>query len=105
MADLTNISGLNNLSPLKDSLSNNKNNSAQTSLDDKFANVLKKSINAVDEEEKASERAIADLSTGNVKDLHQAAIALSKAENSMKVMMEVRNKALSAYKEVIKTQI
>ena len=48
---------------------------------------------------------MADMATGQIKDLHQAAIAIGKAENSMKLMLEVRNKAISAYKELIKTQI
>ena len=51
------------------------------------------------------EKALADLATGQVKDLHQAALALNKAETSMKMMLEVRNKALSAYKEIMRTQI
>jgi len=40
-----------------------------------------------------------------VKDLHQAAIAIGRAETSMKLMLEIRNKALSAYKELKQTQI
>ncbi|MBP1681612.1 MAG: fliE [Proteobacteria bacterium] len=48
---------------------------------------------------------MADLATGEVKDLHQAAIAINKAETSMKMMLEIRNKALSAYKEIARTQI
>ena len=41
----------------------------------------------------------------NAKDVHQAAIAIGKAETSMKLMLEIRNKALSAYKEISRTQI
>ena len=32
-------------------------------------------------------------------------IAMQKADTSLKMMMEVRNKLLSAYQEVIKTQV
>ncbi|OHE06697.1 MAG: flagellar hook-basal body complex protein FliE, partial [Sulfurimonas sp. RIFCSPLOWO2_12_FULL_34_6] len=46
-----------------------------------------------------------DMATGQVKDLHQAALAIGKAETSMKLMLEIRNKALSAYKELGRTQI
>jgi flagellar hook-basal body complex protein FliE len=35
-------------------------------------------------------------------DLRQAALAIDKAENSMKLMLEVRNKALDAYKELLR---
>ena len=52
-----------------------------------------------------SDQSMADMATGQIKDIHQAAIAIGKAENSMKLMLEVRNKAISAYKELIKTQM
>ncbi|EPT6503386.1 flagellar hook-basal body complex protein FliE, partial [Campylobacter jejuni] len=53
----------------------------------------------------SGEAAMTDIATGQVKDLHQAAIAITKAESSMKFMLEVRNKAISAYKEITRTQI
>ena len=52
-----------------------------------------------------ADRAMAAIATGEVKDLHQAAIAINKAETSMKLMLEIRNKALNAYKEISRTQI
>jgi len=45
------------------------------------------------------------MATGQVKDLHQAALAIGKAETSMKLMLEIRNKALNAYKELGRTQL
>jgi flagellar hook-basal body complex protein FliE len=70
-----------------------------------FAKHLKSAINEVNSIQRDSEQAIADLATGQVKDLHQAALAISKAETSMKLMLEIRNKALNAYKEVSRTRI
>jgi flagellar hook-basal body complex protein FliE len=70
-----------------------------------FADVLRNSLGEVNQQQKTSEKAMADIATGQVKDLHQAAIAIDKAEISMKTMLEVRNKALSAYKEILRTQI
>lgn len=70
-----------------------------------FSQMLKDSIDHVNALQKESEKAMGDLATGNVKDLHQAAIAIGKAEMSMKMMLEVRNKAISAYKEILRTQI
>lgn len=74
-------------------------------LDKSFASVLKKAVDEVNTRQQQSEQALADIATGQVKDLHQAAIAIGKAENSMKLMLEVRNKAISAYKEILRTQI
>lgn len=70
-----------------------------------FANELKSAINDVNKMQIDSEKAMSDIATGQVKDLHQAAIAIDKAELSMKLMLEVRNKALNAYKEITRTQL
>jgi flagellar hook-basal body complex protein FliE len=70
-----------------------------------FGDALKQALDATNEEQVNSEKAMTDLATGEVKDLHQAAIAIGKAELSMKMMLEVRNKAISAYKEISKTQM
>jgi flagellar hook-basal body complex protein FliE len=70
-----------------------------------FGDILKNSIEEVNDYQKKGEQAMADIATGEVKDLHQAALAIGKAETSMKLMLEVRNKAISAYKEIQRTQI
>lgn len=70
-----------------------------------FSKLLKKSIDELNQAQETSDKALADMATGQIKDLHQAAIAIGKAETSMKLMLEVRNKAISAYKEILRTQI
>ena len=72
---------------------------------DDFSKILEQSIAEINDSQVKGDRAMADIATGEVKDLHQAAIAINKAETSMKLMLEIRNKALSAYKEISKTQI
>lgn len=76
---------------------------APNSLD--FAAVLDNSLKELNEIQVTADKAVADLATGEVKDLHQAAIAIGKADTSMQLMLEIRNKALSAYKEISRTQI
>ncbi|MDD6055265.1 MAG: flagellar hook-basal body complex protein FliE [Helicobacter sp.] len=70
-----------------------------------FGSMLKDAVDEVNAYQKTTEQAMADMATGQIKDLHQAAVVIGKAENSMKLMLEVRNKAISAYKELIKTQM
>jgi len=91
-SDLTNSSNAQNPSPLNEG-------------GESFADVLKRSINETNTLQVDAEKASTDIATGQVKDLHQAAIAIGKAESSMKLMLEVRNKAVSAYKEILKTQM
>ena len=70
-----------------------------------FSKILKESLEEMNDVQVKGDRAMADIATGQVKDLHQAAIAINKAETNMKMMLEIRNKALSAYKEIARTQI
>lgn len=70
-----------------------------------FMDSMKEALDEVNTQQKTSEQALSDVATGQIKDLHQAAIAIGKAETSMKVMLEVRNKAINAYKEILRTQI
>jgi flagellar hook-basal body complex protein FliE len=102
MADITNISGLSSAELLAKKSSQNK--SAEGAGQD-FASLLKAGVDDVNKMQKTSEKAMSDIATGQVKDLHQAAIAIDKAEMSMKLMLEVRNKAVSAYKEILRTQM
>ena len=72
---------------------------------DAFAQSLKSAMNDVNDMQVTSEKAMSDIATGQVKDLHQAALAIDKAEISMKLMLEVRNKALNAYQQISRTQM
>ncbi len=95
---------LQSISPLSiaDSISSKKD--AQPEGGD-FFSILQSTIGEVNEKQKKADTALGEIATGQVKDLHQAAISIDKAEISMKVMLEVRNKAINAYKELLKTQI
>ncbi|WP_428738336.1 flagellar hook-basal body complex protein FliE [Sulfurimonas sp.] len=98
--NINNISGLSTA----DLLNNNTKTTSKNSGVD-FAKELKSAINETNALQEDKENAIADLATGQVKDLHQAAMAIGKAETSMKLMLEIRNKALNAYKEISRTQL
>ena len=87
-------------------MANKANNNAQDkNIGDEFAKMLKNEIEDLNTTQEKGEAAMTDIATGQVKDLHQAAIAITKAESSMKFMIEVRNKAINAYKEITRTQI
>jgi flagellar hook-basal body complex protein FliE len=97
-------SSIDKLSSLNKMLSTAEKGDATKGSDD-FSKILQQSIAEINNTQVKGDRAMADIATGEVKDLHQAAIAINKAETSMKLMLEIRNKALSAYKEISKTQI
>ena len=100
MSNINGISGTSTAELLKQ-----KDKLEKGSGSDAFAQHLKSALNEVNELQVDSEKAIGDMATGQVKDLHQAALAIGKAETSMKLMLEIRNKALNAYKELGRTQL
>ena len=77
----------------------------KSSSDIDFGDILKKEIDSTNQLLEKSEKAQADIATGQVEDLAKASITIQKAEMKMKMMLEVRNKAINAYKELMKTQI
>ncbi|HEY9203137.1 MAG TPA: flagellar hook-basal body complex protein FliE [Sulfurimonas sp.] len=99
MSSIENISGVSSAELLK------QKSKAEGVGGEDFAKTLKSAINEVNELQEKGDKAIGDMATGQVKDLHQAALAIGKAETSMKLMLEIRNKALSAYKELGRTQL
>jgi flagellar hook-basal body complex protein FliE len=94
---------ISSISPISIAGVSNKTPSENTGGD--FLSILKASLGEVNNMQIRGDEALRDIATGQVKDLHQAAIAIDKAEISMKMMLEIRNKALSAYKEILRTQI
>lgn len=70
-----------------------------------FGNVLKEAIGEVDKLQKEAGEAINDMVVGKERDIHKTMIALEKAEVSFQLMMQVRNKIISAYEEVMRMQV
>ena len=80
-------------------------NKTNKSKNDDFEQILKKELDETNNALLNAEKLEDGIATGKVKDLSSATITIQKAELQMKMMLEVRNKAISAYKELLKTQI
>lgn len=70
-----------------------------------FKDIMKSAMGSVDLAQHTADSAIQQAINGESTDIHDTMIAMQKADTSLKLMMEVRNKLLEAYQEVIKTQI
>jgi flagellar hook-basal body complex protein FliE len=68
-----------------------------------FDAVLKDAVGKVAEIQSEAEKAVKELASGG--DITQAVIAMEKADMSFQVMVEVRNKLLTAYEEIMRMQI
>ena len=66
-----------------------------------FSKVLKGNLNKVNNLQKESDLLTQKLATGEVENVHDVMIAAQKAEMSLNFMMEVRNKAIQAYQQMM----
>ena len=70
-----------------------------------FGDMLKSAISATNELQKQSDVEIQKLMTGETQDLHTTMLAVQKADLSFQMMMQVRNKLLQAYQEIMRMQV
>jgi flagellar hook-basal body complex protein FliE len=70
-----------------------------------FADTLKSAIGNVNQLQKASDKAAQDLATGRTDNVADVMIATEKADIALRVMVQVRNKIIDAYQEIMKMQV
>jgi flagellar hook-basal body complex protein FliE len=66
-----------------------------------FMDTLSESLKEVNQMQVDADKAIEGLITGKSQNLHETMITMSKAEVAMKLTLQVRNKVVDAYKEVM----
>jgi flagellar hook-basal body complex protein FliE len=69
-----------------------------------FGNLLSEAIQQVNDVEKSSQGELQKF-LSNESDLHSVMISLEKADLSFQTMMQVRNKFVQAYQEIMKAQV
>ncbi|MDY7034123.1 MAG: flagellar hook-basal body complex protein FliE [Thermodesulfobacteriota bacterium] len=77
----------------------------QTGTSESFADTLKHSIENVNNLQNEADQAIQELMVGKTKDIHKTMIAMEKADISFRMMMQVRNKIVEAYDEIMRMQV
>jgi len=83
---------------------NNKvDQSSQSELN--FKDMLKDAVNEVNDAQVKGYDAMEGIATGKVKNLQEAVQKIEEAELSLKLGLEVKNKAISAYKEIKNMQV
>jgi flagellar hook-basal body complex protein FliE len=69
-----------------------------------FHEVLDSAIDQIQQLQGEAENKVARVLTGNGSDVHSAMIAVERADLSFQLMMQVRNKIVSAYEEISRMQ-
>lgn len=83
----------------------NGSTSSATSVGKSFSDTLSEAIGNVNELHKVSDKKAEMLATGKTDDVADVMIAAEKADIALKVMVQVRNKVIDAYNEIMKMQV
>jgi len=70
-----------------------------------FASTLKGAIQSVDNLQKDADLKMQQLATGKNTNIHETMIATEKADIALRLMVQVRNKIIEAYQEIMKMQV
>ena len=97
-----------NVSSITDSIGSlglSANNKIEQTQGKSFQNMLNDAISEVNDVQVQGYNAMEGIATGKVTNLQEAVQRIEEAELSMKLALEVKNKALNAYKEIMRMQV
>jgi flagellar hook-basal body complex protein FliE len=70
-----------------------------------FGQILKSTINQVEQSNQQAETLVSKFLAGEDNEIHNTVIATQKADLQFDLFMQVRNKMVSAYSEIMKMQL
>lgn len=70
-----------------------------------FLDLLEKGIQEVNSSSLEAEKSSMDLATGKSSNIHETMLAVAKAELGFNMMVQMRNKMIEAYQEVMRMQV
>jgi flagellar hook-basal body complex protein FliE len=97
LSSISSVQGMQGVNPLA-----NKKDAASG---ESFGDLLNQSLQEVNESQVKGYKAMEEIATGKVENLQQAVQKIEEAELSLKLALEVKNKALAAYKDISKMQV
>ncbi len=93
------ISGVQNLQNTA-----NMANTQNVKSDSDFGKILSDAIKSVNDEQKSVEQLSDDFAQGKVSNIHELVVEAEKASISLRLTVEVRNKIVDAYREIMRMQ-
>ena len=82
-----------------------KNKTSENKDSTSFTDLLKEGIDDVNNIQKKSEKMATEMAVGKNGNLHETMLATTYADLSFNFMVQVRNKALEAYQEVMRMPV
>jgi flagellar hook-basal body complex protein FliE len=73
--------------------------------DTSFGTIFERLLGDVNSQQLASNQAINDLALGKTDDLHNVMLTVAKADISFRMCLEIRNRLIDAYQEIMRMQV
>lgn len=70
-----------------------------------FGSIVKDAVESIDATQKEADQEIAKAVTGESPDIHKTIIALQSADLKFQLGLQVRNKLVGAYEEIMRMQV
>lgn len=74
-------------------------------IDETLAKTFKNIFEKTEQKLQIADQTVLKANTGDSVDLHELMIAMEKADISLRLMVQVRNKAVDAYHEIMRMQV
>jgi flagellar hook-basal body complex protein FliE len=70
-----------------------------------FSDMLADAVSQTNEAQLDADKAAVALQTGKAENLHEVMLSMEEADISMRLLVQMRNKALDAYQEIMRMQV
>ncbi|MCF6291624.1 MAG: flagellar hook-basal body complex protein FliE [Desulfobacterales bacterium] len=70
-----------------------------------FSRTLRSAVAQVNRNQMTADHAVENFQIGESRNLHEVMIAVEKADISLRMMVQVRNKVIEAYQEIMRMQV
>ncbi len=70
-----------------------------------FADILKQAIGEVNQLQKEAKQVLEDFATGKEENIEKVVATIERADVALRILTEVRNRAIEAYQEIMRMQV
>ncbi len=95
----------NRLREIRENLQSDKASSSDGSSGASFGDFLKNLATEANTSQIIANQKVDEVAAGRSKDLHGAVLALEKADVNFRLLTQVRNKVIEAYREIMRMQV
>ncbi len=99
---MNNLQGITGLTPTPQQV--NKE-SEVTKSSNAFGDMITDMVSKTNEAQGSGDKAIENLQSGKAQHLHEVMISVEEADMSLRMLVQLRNKALTAYEEIMRMQV